>query len=87
MSMAQVKLEMTSCIKCGNDMPILRKIKYGYTRCVNCSNIQKVGGVSITNHKTGNEIQIVPIEIANRINRLAQRSGYGVCKGMKASLK
>lgn len=76
-------LEMTSCIKCGNDMPLLRFTKYGYRNCVNCSTTERVGGVQIANHKTGNEIQILPMEVANNINRLAARSGYGVMKGMK----
>jgi hypothetical protein len=31
------KLEMISCSKCGNDMPELRKIKFGYDFCVKCS--------------------------------------------------
>jgi len=79
----KVKLEMMPCVKCGKDMPKLRFIKYGYKHCVNCSSVEKVGGVPITNHKTGNTIQVVPMEVANNINRLAQRSGYGVCKGMK----
>jgi hypothetical protein len=39
--------------------------------------------VAIANHKTGNEIQIMPMEDAQRLYRLSQRSGYGVCKGMK----
>jgi len=64
-------------------MPELRFTKYGYRSCVSCSTTQKVGGVPITNHKTGNSIQVVPMEVANRINRLAARQGYGVCKGMK----
>jgi hypothetical protein len=42
-----------------------------------------MGGVAIANHKTGNEIQIVPMEVANNLNRLAARKGYGVCSGMK----
>jgi hypothetical protein len=77
------KLEMTSCTKCGNDMPLLRFTKYGYRSCVNCSTVARVGGVAIANHKTGNEIQIMPAEDAERLYRLSQRSGYGVCKGMK----
>jgi hypothetical protein len=44
-----------------------------------------VGGVAIANHKTGNEIQIMPAEDAARLYRLSQRSGYGVCKGMKGN--
>jgi hypothetical protein len=77
------KLEMTSCAKCANDMPLLRFTKYGYRSCVNCSTTQRVGGVAIANHKTGNEIQIMPMEDANRLYKLSQRQGYGVCKGMK----
>jgi len=77
----KVKLEMMGCIKCGNDMPVLRFAKYGYRSCVNCSTT--VGGVPITNHKTGNTIQIVPKDVAENLIRLSQRQGYGVCKGMK----
>ena len=74
---------MTICTKCEGQMPLLRLTKYGYKHCVNCSTTEKVGGVPITNHKTGNSIQIVPMEVAINLNRLAARSGYGVCKGMK----
>jgi ssDNA-binding Zn-finger/Zn-ribbon topoisomerase 1 len=79
----KVKLEMISCTKCGGEMPLLRLVKYGYKHCVNCSSVERVGGVAIANHKTGNEIQIMPMEDAERLYRLSQRSGYGVCKGMK----
>ena len=78
--------EKTNCTKCGNSMPLLRLTKYGYKHCVNCSSVEKVGGVPITNHKTGNTIQIVSMDVANRLNKLAQRQGYGVCNGMKTSL-
>jgi hypothetical protein len=78
-------MEQTKCVKCGNDMPLLRLIKYGYHSCVQCSTTPRVGCAPITNHKTGNAIQIVPMELANRINKAAQRQGYGVCKGMKSS--
>jgi len=74
---------MIQCVKCSGSMPELRFTKYGYRSCVSCSTTQRVGGVPITNHKTGNSIQVVPMEVANRINRLAARQGYGVCKGMK----
>ena len=64
-------------------MPLLRLTKYGYRHCVNCSSVERVGGVAIANHKTGNEIQIMPMEDARRLYKLSQRQGYGVCKGMK----
>ena len=79
----RIKLEMMGCNKCGGDMPVLRFAKYGYKSCVNCSSVQRLGGVPITNHKTGNEIQIMPMEDAQRLYKLSQRQGYGVCKGMK----
>jgi hypothetical protein len=74
---------MINCSRCSQGFPELRLIKYGFTYCLRCSTTQKVGGVNIANHKTGNEIQILPIEIANRFYKLSQRQGYGVCKGMK----
>lgn len=79
------KIQMTYCSKCGDEMPLLRITKYGYKHCVRCSSVQKVGGVQITNHKTGNTIQILPAELADRINELSKREGYGVCKGMKTN--
>jgi hypothetical protein len=78
-------MEQTNCTRCGKSMPLLRLTKCGYSYCLECSNTPKVGCAPITNHKTGNTIQILPMELANRITRLAQRQGYGVCKGMKAS--
>jgi hypothetical protein len=76
-------MEMIKCSRCSQDFPELRLLRYGLSYCVRCSTTQRVGGVTIANHKTGNEIQIVPLEIANNINRLASRKGYGVCSGMK----
>ena len=76
----KVKLEMMDCNKCGDKMPVLRFAKYGYRSCVNCSSVQRLGGVPITNHKTGNEIQIMPMEDAQRLYKLSQRQGYVVCK-------
>ena len=78
-----MKLKMINCTKCGGNMPELRYVKYGYRSCVKCSSVERVGGVPITNHKTGNTIQIVPKEVAENLIRLSQRQGYGVCKGMK----
>jgi hypothetical protein len=76
-------MDKIKCIKCSGDMPLLRLTKYDYKHCVNCSTIQRVGGVPITNHKTGNSIQVVDKSTADNIIRLSQRKGYGVCSGMK----
>ena len=83
--LSNVKLEMIDCTKCRKPMPLLRLKKFGYKHCINCSTVSRGGGIPITNHKTGNSIQIVPIEVADRINKLAKRQGYGVCNGMKSS--
>ena len=42
-----MKLKMIGCKKCGGEMPELRYTKYGYTNCVSCSTVAKVGGVAI----------------------------------------
>lgn len=40
------KLKMIPCPKCGNPFPELRKTKYGYNFCVDCSNVEPVVGVT-----------------------------------------
>jgi hypothetical protein len=45
--------------------------------------VKPYGCAHVTNHKTGNEIQILPFEVAQRHNRMAARQGYGVSNGMK----
>lgn len=37
---------MIPCPKCGNDFPKLRKEKYGYHVCVNCSTVEAVVGIT-----------------------------------------
>ena len=41
-----MQLEMIPCPKCGDDFPKLRKEKYGYHVCVNCSTIEAVVGIT-----------------------------------------
>lgn len=78
-------MELINCCRCGQGMPSLRLTKYGYNYCVSCSTTAKVGCAPITNHKTGNTIQILPMQLAVRLTKASQRQGYGVCKGMKSS--
>ena len=40
------ELKMIPCPKCGNPFPELRKTKYGYNFCVNCSDVEPVVGVT-----------------------------------------
>jgi len=78
-------MQTIPCKRCGKQMPELRLTRAGFDKCIDCSDTQRVGCIPVTNHKTGNTIQVVPLDAANRINRLAQRKGYGVMSGMKHS--
>ena len=63
-------LKMIPCPKCGDDYPELRKTKYGYNFCVNCSTVESVVGITtvegIGDH-TYNEIIIMDAAKARRI--------------------
>ena len=85
-SVIKTKMETIGCKSCGEQMPLLRKTIYGYSKCVKCSDVKPYGCAHVTNHKTGNEIQILPYEVAERHNRIAARQGYGVSNGMKNSI-
>ena len=71
--------------KCGTHIHHVR-INAGYKSCVNCSTEEMWGVINITYHKTGNTIEIVKDrEVADRINAMAQRTGFGVMKGLTGS--
>ena len=75
---------MSKSSKCGCKATIpAGRIALGYYTCVDCSTTQPYGCVAISNHKTGNTIQVLPKEVADNINRLSARKGYGVMTGMK----
>lgn len=74
-------MKTVKCNKCETDMPKAR-FDLGYKSCLNCSSTEKYGCVHISNHKTGNEIQILPAEIAAKANRYAERNNYGVLTAM-----
>ena len=67
---------MNKCIKCNSIIPQGR-VDLGYKICVNCSTVMRYGCVPITNHKTGNEIQIMSSEDAEYILKKTRRRGYG----------
>ena len=64
--------------KCSNIIPQGR-IDLGYKVCVDCSNVEAYGCVPVTNHKTGNAIQVMPQSQAAVINKAFRRKGYGTC--------
>jgi hypothetical protein len=58
-----MQLEMIECPKCGEDFPKLRKEKYGYHVCVNCSTVKAVVGVTTvegSGDHTYNDLIIMP---------------------------
>jgi len=72
---------MLKC-KCNAAIPQVR-IDLGYKVCVDCSTVEQVACVDITYHKTGNTIQVMDRASAAKINKLAQRSGYGIMRGLR----
>ena len=69
---------MAKYCKCGATIHPVRQ-KYGYKTCVKCSNVERVASPPITNHKTGNTIQIVSQELSAAIYKASRRKGYGTC--------
>lgn len=73
-----------NCIECQSLIHPLRLVALPDTKvCVSCSDVKRVGCIPITNHKTGNNIQIVDRDFAARVHKLSQRNGYGVNSGVK----
>jgi hypothetical protein len=67
-----MQLEMIPCPKCGNDFPKLRKEKYGYHVCVNCSTVEAVVGITTvegTGDHTYNDLIIMDQSRAMAIAR------------------
>jgi hypothetical protein len=64
--------------RCGEVVHPIR-VKYNYNTCVSCSSVARVASAPITNHKTGNTIQIVSQEVADALYKAGQRKGYGTC--------
>ena len=62
--------------KCNNIIP-KQRVQLGFSVCVSCSVVEQYGCVPLTNHKTGNSIQIMSSSDAARIAKMTQRRGYG----------
>jgi len=73
-----------NCIHCKKEIQEQRIIALPNTKtCIECSTTEQVGCVDITYHKTGNTIQVMDKESAAKINKLAQRAGYGIMRGLR----
>jgi len=62
--------------KCNNIIPNGR-LRLGFKVCVDCSTVSRYGCAPIINHKTGNTIQIMSSEDAEKFAKLTRRRGYG----------
>ena len=62
--------------KCNKIIPDGR-LRLGFKVCVNCSTVSRYGCAPVINHKTGNTIQIMSSEDAEKIYKLTRRRGYG----------
>ncbi len=69
---------MSKFCRCGEVVHPIR-VKYNYKTCVSCSSVARVASAPITNHKTGNTIQIVSQEQSIAIHKASRRKGYGTC--------
>lgn len=61
---------MIPCPKCGQPMPELRKTKYGYNFCVDCSSVDRVVGITTvegSGDHTWNDIIIMDKKTAHNI--------------------
>ena len=68
-------------MKCTHKIPQAR-LDLGYTECVDCSTVQKLGCIDTINHKTGNSIQVMSREDADKANKLTKRAGFGILRSM-----
>ena len=61
--------------KCNKIIPNGR-LRLGFKVCVNCSTVSRYGCAPVINHKTGNTIQIMSSEDAEKVAKLFRRRGY-----------
>ena len=73
-----------NCIKCKTAIPA-KRAELGYTECIECSSVEKLGCVDIVYHKTGNTIEILPKEQAEIMSKLSKRSSFGTLKSIVGS--
>jgi hypothetical protein len=67
--------------KCKNIIPTAR-VALGYTTCVECSTVEKLGCIDTINHKTGNSIQVMSRSDADQASKLLKRAGYSTLRAL-----
>jgi len=68
-------------MKCTHKIPKAR-LALGYSTCVDCSTEEKLGCIDTINHKTGNSIQVMSREDADKASKLLQRAGYSTLRAL-----
>ena len=68
-------------MKCNHNIPQAR-LDLGYTICVECSTEEKLGCIDTINHKTGNTVQVMSREDADKASKLTKRAGFGILRSM-----
>ena len=68
-------------MKCNHNIPQAR-LDLGYKVCVECSTEEKLGCIDTIHHKTGNTIQVMSREDADKANKLTKRAGFGILRSM-----
>jgi len=68
-------------MKCTHNIP-KQRLALGYTTCVECSTVEKYGCIDTINHKTGNSIQVMSREDADKASKLLQRAGYSTLRAL-----
>jgi len=68
-------------MKCNHNIPQAR-LDLGYKVCVDCSTEEKLGCIDTINHKTGNTVQVMSREDADKASKLTKRAGFGILRSM-----
>ena len=68
-------------MKCNHNIPQAR-LDLGYKVCVECSTEEKLGCIDTIHHKTGNTIQVMSREDADKASKLTRRAGFGILRSM-----
>ncbi len=77
-------LKMIPCPKCSEAYPELRKTKYGYNFCVNCSTVESVVGITTTEGYGDHTYNDIIIMDASRARQIALK--YAELRGDKQAL-
>lgn len=79
------ELKMIPCPKCGNQFPELRKTKYGYNFCVNCSEVEPVVGVTTVEGSGDHTYNDIIIMDQSKWRAIAEKEAE--LRGQKANIE